>query len=278
MHKPFGIKLMEARLRAGLSQTYIARETGIPQRRLSHFEKLTRFPSHQEITRLVEFGLVSRPTSDEGRAIRSYPTRWRLKPLTVRRTSERSLKSRIYAARKTYGSEVSVRLRALGSREDRKPKVEFLAQAGLESGIEAFALLSLLAEGARVLWAAPCRAGFRRLPIIDPKSKDVISDAKFPALELTVAGVPAILFPQLTVMVQGAVYRLDGLLGLKLDKKRAWLNLEIDGGGHISRFDEEREDRLDMLTIRLTESDLRGSVTERIGQKARLLPLAIPAG
>lgn len=257
MKQSIAHNLRQTRTRAGRTQEQIACESNIDRRRLSDLERGVNKPNPQEREQLIAAGHLDPAARNEERAARSYQSKWKQKPLTMYRKSEHTVEQRLKAALKTFGRPAQQRLDRLENDPARDANMHFLSNATVDSGLEMYVWLSLLTGGARALWISPARAGFRRWPVIRPHNFDVVSDARFPAVEFEIGGAPAIAFPQLTVAVRNSVYRLDAVLGLRLGKKRIWLDLEIDGAGHDGAFDAEREERLDLPTIRIHTDELR---------------------
>lgn len=263
-----GQKIRDGRRRLGFSQEQLSQKLKIDRRRISQIELDRRPPNSEEIRKLVDAGLLDVGSKEGYRAPRRFTSRWVQRPRTCNRPAGRSLAARIAAAKKSFGPRVSELLRRLGDAEQRQQKMDFLANACLDSGSELYLWLDLLADGAMPQWIAPCRAGFRRLPILDPETKDFVSDVRFPCLEFELKGASVIAFPQLTVMARSCIYRLDALLGVMVGQRRVWVNLEIDGDGHVGKFDAERQDRLGLLTVRIaTEELVAGRALESLKSK-----------
>lgn len=257
MKQTIANNLKGARTRAGQTQEQIARETAIDRRRLSDLERGVHKPNPQERERLISTGLLDPEARHEERAERAYKSKWRQKRQTMYRKSTYSVEHRLNAAVKIFGSAATQRLRALGEGEVRDAYLHFLSNAVVDSGLEMYAWLSLAAGKARPVWLSPASVGFRKWAVVNPGNLEVVSDIRFPALEFQIGDVPAIAFPQLTVIARSAVYRLDALLGLRVGRSRIWIDLEIDGVGHEARFDAEREQRLDLPAVRVSTIELR---------------------
>lgn len=147
----------------------------------------------------------------------------------------------------------------LGTGVERRQKLDFLQQACVESGPEFYFWLSLLAGNSKAVWLSPSRVGFRTLAVLDPRSLRIASDLRFPCLELSLTSCKLIGFPQLTVDSRPYIYRLDGLMGVWSPLGPIWINLEIDGAGHFDLHDLEREQRLEMPTLRIGYKEMQNS-------------------
>ncbi len=270
MNKTFSSKLTEARLRAGHSQKSLALLTGIDPRRISHFEQGTRPPSDSEREALIAVELLN-PDDFDDRPERNFQSDWLQRLPIAPVVSDRSLETRLAAARKTFGSRVSGLLSQVDSLPDGAARLDFLRHANSESGLEAYLWLALVSEGARIAWLSPSRVGFRKWAVVDPKSREILSDARFPAVEMTLNGYPVLAFPQLTLQARnGSIYRLDGLLGIMVGQNRVWVDIEIDGAGHDASFDSERETKLDLPRLSLAVDNLQvPHLTSMLAEKLR---------
>jgi hypothetical protein len=126
-------------------------------------------------------------------------------------------------------------------REDAAVCLKFLQEARTDSGVEAQLWMLLLAEGGQPGCFSPMRAGFRRLAVVHGQSREVIGDLRLPCLTMDTEHWFAMLFPQVTLDARRAFYRLDALVGVWAARQRLWLNLEVDGQGHRSAFDSQRQ-------------------------------------
>lgn len=275
----FADTLKDTRERAGRTQEDTARLTNIDRRRVAHLESGDRPPTEEEVTRLIHEECLPPGVWAEARVVRRYKSSWNEKAQLFLRPTDFPMESRLSAARKVFGDVVGQRWEQVESRDDCLARIDFLRYAGADSGLEFHFLLGLTAEASDPCWLSPVRAGFRKYAVIHPKDREVMSDVRFPALEFEVEGFPAVLWPQLTLQVRHSVYRLDGLMGLQVGKKRVWVNVEIDGTGHYGTFDQEREERLGLLTVRLNTQEMRAAnMTDLLGEKLRPLRLGKQSG
>ncbi len=63
------------------------------------------------------------------------------------------------------------------------------------------------------------------------------------------------MFPQLPVLAKGESFRLDLLIGVKLGKRKFWVNGEVDGTAHDVTQDAQRAAKIDLPRVRLTAED-----------------------
>lgn len=160
---------------------------------------------------------------------------------------------RLNAARRAY-PELMARIEAaIAQREDRFDVECFLRDAAFDSRAEFAATSRWLTLPSITGWASPQRWGFRKHPVIDPDSGDVIGDLQFPALYLLEQTM--VLFPQLHLKVPGWP-RLDFLAGRRTRRGVHWWNIEIDGNGHNGSEDEERRLAIGLQVLRYTEAEV----------------------
>ena len=250
-----GKLIRKARRRRNWTQTAVSRSTAICQGRLSQIENGQRLPSEPELERLrVLLGLETREIQ---KADLPYPSKsWRVAPPVAFSRSEHPVQARFHAARKRFGPLLFQNLCRVQHRPDHRLSQCFLEQAGLDSGYEYLFWLRLLAVGGQACWIAPVKAGFRQKSIVDSKTKCFVGDVRHPAIELIRGKFACLFFPQPTVETRGRYYRLDALVCYRHDRRRLWVDLEIDGLGHDSAFDDERQNFLGLRTVRLSPSDL----------------------
>ncbi len=108
--------------------------------------------------------------------------------------------------------------------------------------------------------------------MVDPKTKAIISDLRLPCLQFASTSCKWLLFPQVTLDARKALYRLDALACVIHDGQRHWIDVEVDGPGHDSAFDKEREGLLGVATLRIDRNDLRRRDMLEVLEQ-RLLPL-----
>ena len=244
-----GSRLRAARRKKQWTQVAVATSLGMRPARLCQLERDQRHPSRDEWSLLATC-----------LALGPYPTVIDLPPPVGGWRSQspgpdvgdRSVSARRRAARRTFGLVVDV----LSSRVSNLGKTSqtFLQHACLESGTEYFFWLKLLAEGGHPCCYSPARAGFRNWPILARRGVEYVGDLRLPCLEMTEHGW--LLFPQLTVDTRRAIYRLDVLVCCRIRYGRIWINVEVDGSGHESRFDQQRQADLGLPTVRIDTADL----------------------
>lgn len=249
-----GARLKAARDLRQWSQAVLSEQSGIPASRLSALETERRYPTEQEWEQLREclrLGPYEPPVE-----LPVAPRRCHTAPPAAEQ-AERTFAQRFHAARCQFGSAADLVMSQIKEREDAAVCLRFLQQARTESGVEAMLWMRLLAEGGHPRCFSPLRAGFRRLSVVHGQSREGIGDVRQPCLTLETEHGFAMLFPQVTVDARRAYYRLDALMGLWVGRQRLWLNLEVDGEGHRSDYDLQRQSHLGLEAVRLSPGDLR---------------------
>lgn len=138
------------------------------------------------------------------------------------------------------------------ARQDAPLTLRFLTTVRLDSAYEAMFWMLLLAEGGRPCRYTLLKAGFRLHRVVDDR-RNTAGDARQPCLQL---GQNVLLFPQVSLDVRKAYYRLDVLALVVRRGRRLWVNIEIDGSGHAGDLDEQRQADLGLPTLRLEKSRL----------------------
>jgi hypothetical protein len=163
---------------------------------------------------------------------------------------------REYAAKKSFGALAVRRATEAASLHDPVLIARFLSESSLDSGHEHRLWTDLMADGGAPCWFRPLKAGFDALCVVDSSSKRNLSDRRLACLDLAGKIFDWLLWPQVTLDARQAYYRLDALACVHRDGERHWLNVEVDGEGHDSEFDERRALHLGLLTVRLKRADL----------------------
>ncbi len=266
------LRLKQARENRQWTQTTLAEQTGISRSRLSQLENahrrptLAEWPKLRSALNLYRLGLI-KPAH-----LPVAPKYWHaVKPSL--RDAERSVSSRQFAARRAFGAkEVNLSVAAVKARADQQICEQFLEQARPESGCEFLFWLKLLASGANPYRLAPSSAGFRRLRVVEPVSKQSFGDVRVACLEVQGADYRCLLFPQVTVDTRKALFRLDALVCVRTARERCWVDLELDGQGHDSTFDLERQQMLGLPTVRLDTGELAAKKVTKV-LECKMLPL-----
>jgi transcriptional regulator with XRE-family HTH domain len=140
----------------------------------------------------------------------------------------------------------------------------FMALVRCDSALEALAWLLMINTGAVAEVSSPYIEGWDRHPLIDTDGRAlgtrllgclswVSGDAEFTA------------FPQVTLRTHRGTYRVDCLVRVEIGTRVFWIVVEIDGDGHVDRYDDKRTQRLDTPVLRFTQKEV-----ESIGFLPRL--------
>jgi transcriptional regulator with XRE-family HTH domain len=251
-----GQRLKSARKLTGRTQGSVATATGLTQSRISQLELGKRYPTEEEWARLQE----EFPRAFLGplpqRKLPAPSEDWRARAPRRPLPSGPPFSSRLHNARKTHGVLVDKILSAVRARENGDLALQVLEQAGLDSGLEVLFWLFLLLAGAKPCCWAIAHAGFQAHRVAYPETGINITHSLGPCLEMEFPHFKALLFPQVSIDVRKAYYRLDALVCIKTAKERIWLDVEIDGRGHDATYDAERQARLQLPVLRLTTEDV----------------------
>lgn len=144
----------------------------------------------------------------------------------------------------------------------------FLAVAPSDSALETVHSLLELRRGAEFCQVYPQEIGFDRFPVVERDSDRIVGHCPVPALVTK----DWLMILQVSLLTPKR-YRLDGLV-LALRPRRVFLNLEVDGGAHNARFDDQRRRDLGLATLRLSEQDVLADLplTERLRAQGFALP------
>ena len=250
--KTVGQQLRQLREQRGISQRELSRLTGISQGQISKLERGRARPGEREWLLLREHLGLPRTAPPE-RLARPFPsTTFRAPRPQARGAGEVSFEARYYRARKVFGPLADSCLRKIRARRDAPLALQFLNEALLDSSYEAMFWMLLLAEEGRPCWYALLKAGFRSHRVVDRRRRTA-GDSRQPCMQL---GRSVLLFPQVHLDARKAYYRLDVLALVTRDRRRLWVNIEIDGSGHMGDLDEQRQADLGLPTLRLGKSHL----------------------
>jgi transcriptional regulator with XRE-family HTH domain/very-short-patch-repair endonuclease len=258
MHQPsVGDRIVAARDKRQWKQSVLCRKTSIPASRLSRIENGTRYPTEDEWRRLADvlgLGPYRRPPDEP-----SPSAGWKAIPPRLTHSLDKPLACRYYAARRTFSEHLDGALARVKARDDADLAEHFLHRCGLDSSLEYWFWLCLLAVGAWPRWFSPLKAGYRTHSVVDRQTNCVAGDLRHACLEQEIRGGTLLLFPQVTVETRRGQFRLDALVCVRIPRHRLWINFEIDGGGHHHdpAYDRERQKALGLDTIRFTTADLQ---------------------
>ena len=249
----------------------LASRVGLSQSRISRLETGRDNPSQDEWAKLGAC-LNLWPAKIQPKLKRPVPDEvWHKDKPVIVSVEDRSAQMRS-AARKTYGPFDKL-MRLIRERDDRRLCEKFLRESASESGDEYFFWVRLVAAGGKPCWLSLFRAGFRASAVVESKSKIAIGDVRRPCLQVDGPNASWLLYPQVTLDARKTYYRLDARASVRTGDLQLWVDLEVDGRGHDARWDEFREQQLDLPTIRLTPTDLQTpDLLSLLQQRALELP------
>ena len=268
-----GAAIRKARKKLQLTQHDLASKVGLSQSRISRLETGRDTPDQNEWAKLAAC-LNLWPAQVPPKLERPIPSQdWHKPKPAILVAGDRPTQVRENAARNHYGAVVDKLLRQVHSREDWRLCEDFLREAAPESGHEYFLWLRLLAAGGKPCWFSLFRAGFRASAVVESSSKIAIGDVRLACLRVDGPGISWLLYPQVTLDARKSYDRLDALASLRTAEKQLWVDLEVDGRGHDPEWDEQRQQHLDLPTLRLTPAELKApDLLSLLEQKARELP------
>ena len=118
----------------------------------------------------------------------------------------------------------------------------------VDSNLEGIYWLKV-AESALPHWLSPLACNFRAHAVVCPRTGLPMGDLRYPCLSTE----RALWFPQVTLSVNGYKHRPDCLL---YRPGPGWSVIEIDGKGHRSERDLQRDKDLGLPTLRLDTADV----------------------
>jgi DNA-binding XRE family transcriptional regulator len=241
-NEEFGYLVREARQSRKIGLRKFALQVGVDYRELSKVEREEKAPSLEVRSRLIAvLGIAPRRIADvqppfSDAKLAAFNERVRFRPKGDRPTS--------------------VRYRAGMAQYECMRKLEwklppwtksFLRRVVCDSGLEAYALVQWLAAGAQPVRSRPYRQGLRIHAVVDPATRLLVNQHRFPALVLG----QLLIIPQVSLLAGNRqVYTCDALV--KHDGR--WFDFEIDGKGHSTDRDLDRGRDLLIPIVRVDEA------------------------
>ncbi len=259
---PFHRRLRKERKLRGWSQLELARRAELSRPQVTHYERGTRIPPKKHVERLSR--ALSTPLQCEAPAPEKcgWPA-WKLSRLWERFTPhprryrldrERDNWVRLLAARKAYPSLYRLCVARVLERHGRKAFNEFLHFACCGSGFEMLGWLLIL-DFALISYVSLARLKWRRLPVIEEPSGDLVGGELWPVMVFEDPFLCA-LFPQVRVRTSAQPYRMDLLACIRVGMRLVWLNVEFDGPFHETGYDRKRQAFIGLPRVRITEEDV----------------------
>lgn len=266
--------LAQKRSQLALSQTDLARLSGVRRERLSRFENDTENLRPRELRKLLQtLNLDAHDLTVVGK----HPDQAAVKRSFRSKAPRRLLRTEVSFSRlrSRYGELAGLLLREIDHHDDSGWRREFLRWAGCESADELLLCLRLLARPeVTPVWLSLAEVGFVKHPSVDKETDEATHGHKCPTLFLRLQDWQALIFPQVSLRTRRGQYRLDFLAKLRAFRRSIWLNLEVDGGGHDHNFDQRRQDSLALPTVRISgreveRHDCLPVLLARLGQRLK---------
>ena len=264
--KKFGVLISDARRKARLTQSQVAKSLGVSRSRISRLEREIGKPTDEEIRKLASTLQISttrlRNAAGELEASPGCALKKRFQPTpeVFLAHQDRPSYVRLSAARLRAPDQLSCLETTIGARSDLKQVKVFLRDTAFDSDLEMIAVLQLLSAGAVPIWAAPQHWGFYECPVTDGRGVRMVGHLRTPSLLMEEA--EAIIFPQCTLLCENRSRRPDMLVGQRCLDEIVWFCVEIDGEGHC---EVPYRPVVNLPTWRFTPTDvLNGTLVERL--------------
>ncbi len=278
MNKHFHIQLKEERTRRGWTQAELARRTGMTRSQISHLESSSLCPTYQQRASLLSAMHLPKDTLGYARPL-SKPGGWPRwlrgdlwerflkRPGRYRLDRDRENWTRLRAGKKQYRRIYDQLSAACQLKHGRQVLRDLFHFGCIESGLEAIAIFQTLLTGI-VSYVPLSRLGWRRMPVVEHPSGDIVGDRLWPVIVIEQPFLCA-LFLQVRLQVpENTHYRLDFLACVKLEDGLHWVDIEVDGTGHDPTKDKIRTAQLRLPRVTLEEDDvLATDFPSRLQQK-----------
>lgn len=235
--------LKTRRVAVGKSQAEVASECGMRQSRLSEIECGLRVPTGAQAAKLcAALGLPAAYVLPD--LPKKLQMQMRTAVSTVIVADDKEAWDRV---ERTYLAE-------LDAFEMLSTTARLLR---IDSALEGLALMQLISKGAKVFASNPQLLGFGPHSIID-ENLCALGPRRLPCLTWRHGEWQFVIWPQVSVRAGTYVYRLDGLVLVRKNRRRFWAYYKIDGSGHNPAWDEARTKRLSLPNVRFTRQQVEG--------------------
>lgn len=265
----FHSALLEARDAAGLTLQQLEQQSGVAMRRLTRLERGIALPTEEERDALAKvlsthmFDLRKAPARPtrlyqklRHRGMRAVET-----PKPFFPPSDRPSKRRFKTARSRFPREMEMIVKILKQRSDFAELNSFAEKVSLDSADECLYFSTLLVLGGEPAMRAPYTLSPRLAhEVVCPLTREPVGFRPFPCVVRT----EGLYFPQVT-FVTPRPYTVDFLRY----HDGCWSYVEIDGKGHDSRYDRDKERALGMPFVRLSEEEVLRWVRDVLRDRGR---------
>jgi transcriptional regulator with XRE-family HTH domain len=235
-----GNYIRQRRIDKGLSQTQLARLSGISRQRISDYESNRHVPGQRLMQRLSEIldPELSSPPQLQGSALKNT------RPSPARLPYEKTFAASWERVRQTYWRT----LQRIGFQ--RFPRW-FCGGTPCDSALEYLAWALLVMAGALLVTASPLERGFRRHPLLDHLGWALGLQPR-PCLCWRVGDLDCLIWPQISVQPANYPFRPDALALVCRGHQKLWCLLEIDGPLHSPQWDKNRDDEFKIPVLRFS--------------------------
>ena len=240
-----GNHLRQRRIEKGLSQTQLARGSGISRQRISDYERDRYVPGKRVLQKLAEIldPDLSAPPELVGASLKNS------RPAPATLPYERTFAASWARVSRSY-------LRSLVQLGFRRFPPWFCGGTPCDSALEYLAWALLVVAGALLVAASPLERGFCRHPLLDHLGWALGLQPK-PCLHWRVGDLECLIWPQITVQPGRYPFRVDALLLVCRGIQRRWCVLEIDGPLHTAQGDKNRDDEFKIPVLRFPADTIK---------------------
>lgn len=233
-------EIRNRRLQLSLSQGQLAELCGISPSQLCRCEQDEKAGSEETMARIrahLGLGVEAKGRALAVRVVR----RMRLRARPAERTRRRDSWLRVLQCHRGW-------LARLGG-----PTLPgwFREECDCDSAPEFLSLLQLLVAGGCAVRCSPLALGFLQQPLLC-SDKLALGTRPIPCIHLRLDTLELIYFPQVSMRTSKRDCRVDGLVLCRAGRRKCWLVVEIDGGGHDGWGDEERTRWLGLPVVRMS--------------------------
>ncbi len=279
MNKHFHTQLKFERTQRGWTQRELGRRAGMSRSLISLIEHAQRIPTNRQRSSLVR--ALGMPRDNLGRIRERQPLggwpewqrsklweKFRGRPERYRVDRDRENWTRFRAARKQYRRIYDYLLARAIQMVGRTVLDDLVHYGCCESGLEAIVWLQLIVAGVLISYVSPARLGWCRMPVVEHPSQNVVNDRLWPAFVVDGPLLFALL-PQVRLKPwDSCAYRVDLLACVRVEDRLVWVDVEVDGPLHKTKYDRDRTAALRLPRVKLTEEDaLSPDFLERLQTK-----------
>lgn len=262
----FGQVLARFRKLRGLTQRELGERCAATRDRVSDLEKGRRKPTPEEVALLcralpeaeerlkatvrLSRGKARKPLAGDLELVGRIPS-----PRPYLPKAEKSTDIWLAYARKTVPGLYKKLFDRIRRRSDYSQVQDHLALTKCDSKIELFHWAHGLADGALLFRQSLARLGLTHLPAVDPDTLEVVSGRPMAGYFWQRGVLATATTPQVTLLAERP-YTVDGLsLAFEEDRRMPFI-VEVDGDGHESQWNAQREKALKLPTLRFTQAQV----------------------